>query len=100
MQTQRKIIHIDMDAFYASVEQRDFPEYIGKPIIVGGKPEGRGGVGQVAGAARGWDEVCEIVAMARGGFFLPRERGRDFCRGGSAGGMGAARARTRCGRGR
>ena len=33
-----------MDAFYASVEQRDFPEYRGKPIAVGGSPEGRGGV--------------------------------------------------------
>ena len=33
--TQRKIIHIDMDAFYASVEQRDYPEYRGRPIAVG-----------------------------------------------------------------
>lgn len=48
----RKIIHIDMDAFFASIEQRDRPELRGKPVIVGGSAERRGVVSTCSYEAR------------------------------------------------
>ena len=44
----RSIIHLDMDAFYASVEQLDHPAYRGKPVVVGADPRGGKGRGVVA----------------------------------------------------
>jgi DNA polymerase IV len=48
MNPARAIIHLDMDAFYASVEQLDHPAYRGKPVVVGADPKGGAGRGVVA----------------------------------------------------
>lgn len=52
MDGYRKVIHVDLDAYYASVEQRDNPDYRGKPLVVGGSPDKRGAVAAASYEAR------------------------------------------------
>lgn len=75
----RTIIHIDMDAFYAAIEQRDNPEFYGKPVIVGADPKhgrGRGVVSTASYEARRYgihsaQPISQAFKLCPHGIFLP-----------------------------
>ncbi|MEE9399374.1 MAG: DNA polymerase IV, partial [Dehalococcoidales bacterium] len=85
----RQIMHIDLDAFFVSVEQALNPKLKGKPVVVGGRPDRRGVVAAASYEARAFglhsamplataSRLCPHAIFIEGNFAKYREASRKF----------------------